>query len=320
MPVLGIDTSCYTTSVALVEGAALLREERAPLGVPEGGRGLMQSNALFQHVQNLPGLIEALDLKSNAPGAVAVSARPRPAAGSYMPVFTAGLCVARSLAAALGAPLIQTSHQEGHIAAGCFSIGFRPAKPFLAFHISGGTTELLRAEPEPDGFSLELLGATRDLHAGQVVDRVGVALGLKFPAGPALEKLALGYGGKPGALPIRANVSGMDCSLSGAESAAQRCIAAGADAAAVAYEVQRCLAGVFTAMAQAAVDGTGIKELLVIGGVASNESIRGRMREALEKQGVTVLFAAHPFSADNAVGVAAIGQQVLSRQECAFDG
>lgn len=228
-----------------------------------------------------------------------------------MPVFTAGLCVARTMAAALGIPLVETSHQEGHIAAGCFSIGFRPANPFLAFHISGGTTELLRVTPVSAGFRVELLGATRDLHAGQVVDRVGVALGLGFPAGPALEKLAAGYEGKAGALPIKANVGGMNCSLSGAESAAQRCIAAGEPASAVAFEVQRCLAGAFADMASAAVETAGISELLVIGGVASNEYIRARMREALGAKGANVLFAAHPFSSDNAVGVAALGQKFL---------
>lgn len=314
MPVLGIDTSCYTTSVALVEGTALIADERAPLEVPAGGRGLQQSAALFQHVQNLPLLIEKLGRSLCGITAVAASFRPRPVAGSYMPVFTAGAGAARSLAAALDVPLFETSHQEGHIAAGCFSIGFRPDKPFLAFHISGGTTELMKATAVGEGFSVELLGSTKDLHAGQVVDRVGVALGLRFPAGPALEKLALEYMGQPDALPIKANVTGMDCSLSGAESAAQRCIASGADGAAVAYAVQRCLAGVFTGMARSAMDATGLRQLLVIGGVASNEFIRARMRDALGADGASILFAVHPFSSDNAVGVASLGQQFLSHR------
>lgn len=311
MPVLGIDTSCYTTSTAVVEGDALIADARALLAVPEGGRGLRQSEALFQHVQNLPGLVESLGLKNRKPEAVAVSARPRPQNGSYMPVFTAGMAVAKSIASALGVPLVETSHQEGHIAAGCFSLGIWPANSFLAFHISGGTTELLRAEPAGAGFALELLGGTKDLHAGQVVDRVGVALGLGFPAGPALEALAREYRGKPGALPFKAHVSVMDCSLSGAESAAQRCVAAGGDRAAVAFETQRCLADAFVRMALAAADATGLKQLLVIGGVASNEYIRVRFIEALEPKGVEALFAKRPFSSDNAVGVAAIGQRKL---------
>lgn len=313
MPALGIDTSCYTTSAALVDGDTLEADERALLEVPAGGRGLQQSNALFQHVQNLPVLLERLRPLMRAAGAVAVSSRPRPAPGSYMPVFTAGVSVAKSVAAALGVPCFETSHQEGHIAAGCFSIGFRPSSPFLAFHISGGTTELVKAVPAPAGYALEIVGATKDLHAGQVVDRVGVALGLGFPAGPALEKLARQYGGPPGALPVKANVRGADCSLSGAESAAQRLISAGADAAAVAFEVQRCLAGAFAAMALGAAEATGLHELLVIGGVASNEYIRREMAGALEPCGVRAMFARNPYSSDNATGVAWLGQQFLNR-------
>jgi N6-L-threonylcarbamoyladenine synthase len=313
MPVLGIDTSCYTTSAALVQGDELLAEKRALLVVPEGGRGLQQSNAFFQHVQNLPRLIEELELKNYKIVAVAASARPRPAEGSYMPVFTAGQSFGRAIAQALGVPFFETSHQEGHIASGCFSIGFRPSSKFLAFHISGGTTEILVAEPDGAGYQVDIIGGTTDLHAGQVVDRVGVALGLGFPAGPALEKLAAQHKGNTGAPGIKANVSGTSCSLSGMESAAQRLIASGADGATVAHEVQRCLADVFTTMAGNAARETGLKELLVIGGVASNLYIRERMRETLVKAGITVLFAKNPFSSDNAVGTASIGQNFLYR-------
>lgn len=313
MPVLGIDTSCYTTSVAVVDGGELVTDKRIVLKVPDGGRGLQQSNAFFQHVQNLPELMEQIGLSSQDISAVAVSSRPRPAQGSYMPVFTAGLSAGRMLSSALGVPLFETSHQEGHIAAGCFSLRIQPAKSFLAFHISGGTTELLRTETTQTGYDLEIIGCTSDLHAGQVVDRVGVALGLGFPAGPALEKLALQYQGKPGLLPLRASITGTGCSLSGLESAAQRLIASGADDAAVAFEVQRCLAGVFSSMASAAAEQTGLKELLVIGGVASNSAIRQQMNETLGKHGLTVMFAVNPFSSDNAVGVASIGQNFLHR-------
>lgn len=311
MPVLGIDTSCYTTSVALVDGNQLVAEDRIILSVPEGGRGLQQSNALFQHVQNLPGLMESLALHTHSVRAIAASVRPRPAEGSYMPVFTAGQSAGRMVASALGVPFHETSHQEGHIAAGCFSLGWRPEKPFLAFHISGGTTELLLAEPADAGFRLSIVGETMDLHAGQVVDRVGVALGFRFPAGPALEQLAQQYAGKPGSLSLKAHLSGTNCSLSGMESAAQRHINAGADGSAVAYEVQRCLAGVFTDMARSASHATGLAELLVIGGVASNQFIRQYLAEHLGNAGIDVKFAVNPFSSDNAVGVAVIGQYFL---------
>ncbi len=309
MPVLGVDTSNYTTSLALVDGLSVLEDRRIVLSVPEGGRGLQQSSALFQHVQNLPVLMETIGTAGHAIEAVAASARPRPAEGSYMPVFMAGTSAGRMLASALSVPFFETSHQEGHIMAGCFSIGWAPETPFLAFHISGGTTELLVATPASQGFQLALVGQTTDLHAGQVVDRIGVALGLKFPAGPSLEQLALGHDGSPTGLSLKAHVSGSNCSLSGLESAAQRQIAAGAGGSALAYEVQRLLAETFCAMAKHAAAETGIREILVIGGVASNQYIRGQMLGVLGKSGIAMRFAANPFSSDNAVGVAAIGQQ-----------
>lgn len=311
MPVLGIDTSNYTTSLALVDGRSVLEDRRIILSVPEGGRGLQQSSALFQHIQNIPVLMEAIGSARYEIYAVAASTRPRPAEGSYMPVFTAGASAGRILASALSVPFYETSHQEGHIMAGCFSLGWVPEKPFLAFHISGGTTELLLARPTKEGFSLTLVGQTTDLHAGQAADRVGVALGLQFPAGPALELLAACHDGSPTGLPLKAHVSGANCSLSGLESAAQRQIAAGAAREAVAFEVQRQLAIAFAAMAEHACIMTGIRELLVIGGVASNQYVRQQLLLTLANSGICVRFAVNPFSSDNAAGVAAIGQQFL---------
>ena len=138
---LGIDTSCYTTSVALaVEDGALLSRRRL-LDVEQGARGLRQSEALFQHVQRLPALLE--DMLSKAGEAqiacVCASARPRDAEGSYMPVFTAGTGFARAIAASLRVPFYETSHQQGHVRAAMEGAGALPEE-FLALHLSGGTT------------------------------------------------------------------------------------------------------------------------------------------------------------------------------------
>ena len=174
---LGIDTSAYTTSLALVDERGMLIEEyRKVLEVPQGERGLAQSTALFLHVQNLPQLVEMIkpELWSEIRG-IGVSIAPRPVKGSYMPVFTPGVAIATSLAAALGVPLLKTSHQEGHIAAGIHSSELAQ-EHFLAVHISGGTTELLEVRSiEPGKLDIEILGGTTDLHAGQFIDRVGVA-------------------------------------------------------------------------------------------------------------------------------------------------
>ena len=235
--IIGVDTSCYTTSLAVFDPAGrLLCEKRRLLPVEKGLSGLRQSEALFCHVKQLPELMEELaaEIGPIAPQAVCVSSRPRPVAGSYMPVFLAGLGLARSLAAAYGAPLYQTSHQEGHIAAALWSAGLAWQEPFLALHLSGGTGEILRVEPQPAGYEIETVGDT-DLPPGQFVDRVGVALGLSFPAGPELEKLAEQATSTD--FRLSGSVQGTHISFSGPESAAERAVAAGVEPDSIAAAV-----------------------------------------------------------------------------------
>jgi N6-L-threonylcarbamoyladenine synthase len=198
--VLGIDTSNYKTSAALVSAEGrVLCDRRRFLDVPEKERGLRQQNALFQHVLHLPELLEDLFSESGVTSgdilAVSVSTRPRPVEGSYMPVFLAGEGTARSLAAALHVPLIRTSHQEGHIRAAAQSSGMEIPERMISFHFSGGTTEAVlldqtkRKRQEAGWY--QKVGGTEDLAAGQVLDRIGVQLGFPFPCGQYLDQLAL---------------------------------------------------------------------------------------------------------------------------------
>jgi N6-L-threonylcarbamoyladenine synthase len=207
--VLAFDTSNYTTSIALMDlSGNLLDHQRQLLSVKDGERGLRQSDALFQHVRELPALMEKLTplLGQVELAAVGYSDRPRRVEGSYMPVFLAGESLARSLAASHGIPCFPFSHQEGHVAAGLWSLGLAAAAPFYALHLSGGTTELLKVTPVADtdgkGFAEEIIGATSDISLGQLIDRTGVALGLGFPAGPALEVLAEKCQEKPFEIPF----------------------------------------------------------------------------------------------------------------------
>ena len=191
--IIGIDTSCYTTSIAVVdEKGSLLAENRRILEVAAGERGLAQNAALFQHIREgrevLCSCLEKFDRKDIK--AVCVSQSPRPSENSYMPVFLAGVNDAKLLAAAYGVPVFYTSHQEGHLMAGVRTAEMPQADSFLAVHLSGGTTELLLVRTAETGFEVELLGGSSDLHAGQLVDRTGVLLGLRFPCGPELDKLA----------------------------------------------------------------------------------------------------------------------------------
>ncbi|MBM7867936.1 O-sialoglycoprotein endopeptidase [Heliobacterium gestii] len=334
--VLGIDTSCYTTSVAFASlDGRLLAQKRLLLPVKPGERGLRQGDAFFLHGRQLPGVMEDLfaELRERARvhvEAVAVSTRPRPEEGAYLPVFLAGEAVGRSVAAAQGVPFIATTHQEGHIMAGIASLEegeqakMLLEKGFLSVHLSGGTTELLQVRFDSDraAFAIEKMGATTDLHAGQLVDRVGVALGLPFPAGPRLEALAAQSDGVE-AVTFPASVKGYNVSFSGAEAQALRLIDRSCNAgetfsspspAAIARGIERCLASTLEKILRRAIEETGCRDVLIVGGVAANGFLRRRLRDRLEHRAVggRLAFATPALSGDNAVGVALLGAKFLS--------
>lgn len=313
---LGIDTSCYTTSLAAVdEEGNLLADVRQVLKVGPGERGLQQSAALFQHVQNLPGLVAELTQKIEfgEVRAVAASTRPRPVDGSYMPVFTVSSGQGQILSRVLNAPLVQTTHQEGHLVAGLWSAEGPDTDRFLAVHLSGGTTELLKVERRAKVigqplFNIEILGGTTDLHAGQFIDRVGVRLGLPFPAGPKLERLAAK--GEKGRGLIPSSVQGYRVSFSGPESQAQRLIDQGTPPEEVARAVEACIAKTLVKLIRRGIQDHDIKRVLVVGGVAANQFIQGELKLSLGREGAQLFFAEPRFSSDNAVGTALIARMM----------
>jgi len=319
MLALGLDTSCYTTSCALCAPGAEPRQARRLLPVPAGERGLRQSEAVFAHVRQLscllPGLLEGAD----APiGCVCASSSPRDGEGSYMPVFQVGLSQGKSIAAALHVPFYQTTHQRGHIAAAEFQSGLS-AEKFLALHLSGGTTDVLFKE----GDRLSPIGASADLHAGQLVDRVGVALGLPFPAGPHLEKLAR-MGTCENIVPVSMEKDGLTCHLSGAEAHLRRLIAAGAKREDVAAEVYGVLCRTVLRLLMGAAEKTGARDALLAGGVISSALLREMLLRRNEKRrsGLRLYFGRPEFSGDNAVGCALIGLKNLEKENLHgdFDG
>lgn len=313
--VLGFDTSCYTTSVAAVTAAGAVRADRRKvLAVPQGEIGLRQEAALFQHWRNLPELVAQVRAEvGEQVTAVAFTARPRPEKASYLPVFTAGANLARSLAAVLQVPALAFSHQEGHLAAGQAGAGGPQQRSFLAVHLSGGTTEILQVERDDAGFAVTVLGKSLDLNAGQFVDRVGVALGLPFPAGPHLEELARSGQGLEFSLP--SVVRGRDVSFSGPTSAALRQVERGVAKGAVARAVFRCIANTLEKVLRSAVRELGIKDVLLVGGVAGNSFLRTRLAARLEHRavGARLFFAPPQLSTDNAVGIALLGCRALGR-------
>ena len=317
--VIGLDTSCYTTSAAAVTvDGEVIASCRKLLPVPEGKRGLRQSEMVFIHTKQLPDRMEELaeKIRGMEIAAVCASARPRDDEESYMPAFHVGDAQARSLAALLGVPCFASTHQRGHVRAATVDSGVRPGN-MLAVHLSGGTTEVLSLI----GDRLTLLGGTLDLHAGQVVDRTGVALGLPFPAGPHLEGLAR-RGKSEARLPANLADGDLHCHFSGAETQIQRWIAnetlTQEDIAAEVYDL---LARTMARMITAAAKQTGVRQVLIAGGVASSALFRELVRERIAKRdrGLHVCFGRPEFSGDNAVGAALIGADLLRKQETARD-
>lgn len=301
---LGIDSSCYTTSCALVdETLKLLTSQRMMLKVAQGERGLRQSEAVFAQMRQLPEVLERTLTAGHSPiAAICVSDRPCDEAGAYMPVFQAGYSLARSLSAALGVPLFTTTHQRGHIAAASYGLG-QLSPTYLALHLSGGTTDLLKVSGE----ALHRLGSSLDLHAGQLIDRVGVALALPFPSGPHLEALARD-GKSRGRYPV--SVRGLDCHLSGVEAQALRDTQEGEmPPEDVAAEVFDLVARTVVRLLNNASEATGIHEVLVFGGVASSGLLREMIaRRTLSRHStVNWLWGDPELSGDNAVGTALIG-------------
>ena len=310
MPVLGLDTSNYTTSAAVFDGAEGRNQGRL-LEVRPGELGLRQSDALFQHVKHLPEVVEAL-LGEGGLGtvqAVGASTRPRAVEGSYMPCFLAGASQGQVLSQVLGVPFYAFSHQQGHLAAAAWSAGRLDLldRPFLAWHLSGGTTELLRVEPEEDGVAVraEILGGTSDISAGQLIDRTGVLLGLSFPAGKGVEKLSRQAQKREY---YKVKVNGLTFSLSGMENKVRQMVQRGEEPAEIAWFAQETVCRVVQACTKAAMEEYPGLPVLCSGGVASN----GRLKELL-RQNCGALFAQPQFSTDNAMGTAILTWRALER-------
>lgn len=316
--ILAIDTSCYTTSLCAVscDTGKLLFENNRMLSVKPGMRGLRQSEGFFQHVMALPEQFEQC-VAACDPGrirAVAVTERPRPVAGSYMPVFQAGVQFGRTVAATLGCPLYTYSHQEGHLMAAACSSGFMaPSEPldaisvpFYGFHFSGGTTEYLRVNRADEGFDITCVGGTRDLNFGQLIDRIGVELGLSFPCGQALDALAQGVAHEDAyAVRVTEDAEGTAVfNLSGMENKYRQMIGL-REPGYIAKHLFNTLAGVVLRLVETVPPGMPI---LVSGGVASNSIIR----KAFERRG-HIYFAEPAYARDNAYGIALLGRSAYMK-------
>ncbi|UOO37133.1 DNA-binding protein [Oscillospiraceae bacterium CM] len=290
---LAFDTSNYTTSCAVFDGETGRNSGRL-LDVPVGNLGLRQSDALFMHVRRLPSVFEALgDLGDII--AVGASTKPRETEESYMPCFLAGESQSAVLARALGVPFFDFSHQQGHIAAAAWSSGRIDLldMPHLAWHLSGGTTELLSVVPFGSALRCEIVGGTSDVSAGQLVDRAGQLLGLPFPSGRALDALAQT---SDAARCFEPKINGLTFSLSGVEHQMKQLSASGAPPADIARFALLSVIAAIRQTTETAVKKYGGLPVLFSGGVASNTLLRERLSGGI--------FAEPQYSVDNALGVA----------------
>lgn len=300
---LGIDTSNYTTSAALYDSdSGEVFQQKMLLPVKAGEKGIRQSDAVFHHTQQLPQMITALHKQYgdfSRIAAIGVSTRPRRAEGSYMPCFTVGSGTAQILSEIMNIPMYEFSHQEGHIAAALYSAGRLDLMSgrFIAFHVSGGTTEAVLAQGDGVHLTTQLIAASLDLKAGQAIDRTAVMLGLPFPGGKYLEELALDCNDS---IKYKPTMRGHDCSLSGIENQCQKMLAEGQPHEKIAKFCLTAVMNCIIAMTDALRGEYGELPLVYAGGVMSNSIMRGAITQRYHNAN----FAAPAFSCDNAAGVA----------------
>ena len=310
---IGFDTSNYTTSMAAAdEQGRIIANVKIPLPVKEGQRGLRQSDAVFLHTKNLSDIFapfKEITKEYDRVIAVGASEKPRDAEDSYMPCFLAGRAAATGYASATDSPVYFFSHQDGHIMAALYSAAHpedgREAadmnelmkKPFAAFHVSGGTTEILYVDPRGDDFRVEKIGGTTDLNAGQAIDRVGVMMGLRFPCGPEMERLAEKNTAKLQKPKI--SVKGLECCLSGLENLAASHYKKTDSPEETSAYVLEYVAATLDKMTEGLRERYSDIPIIYAGGVMSNKLIKSRLAHRND-----VYFASPAFSADNAAGIA----------------
>ena len=304
MYTIGIDTSNYTTSIAYFDG--MVGENCSQLlPVKPGELGLRQSDAVFAHIKSLPELAGRLfsHVQKDQIRAVGVSTRPRAVEGSYMPCFMVGYSHAKLLSEALQVPLVEVSHQQGHVAASLWSAGRLDLMdvPHLAWHLSGGTTELLLVEPEGKNVRCTRIGGTTDISAGQLIDRTGVMLNLPFPAGKHLDELSHAAAMTE---TFKVKCPGFEFSLSGVQNKVQQFHETYQNPAETAAFAMRCVCqAVYVATKNALNEYPGLP-VVFSGGVASNSMLRERIRE------LNPIFAEPRYSTDNAMGVAVLASRI----------
>ncbi|MCH4888821.1 peptidase M22 [Acidaminobacter sp. JC074] len=297
---LGIDTSCYTTSLVVMDGKNVVYEGRKLLTVKKGTVGLRQADAFFQHVQNLPILYKEMVYKIDVReiDRIVVSDRPRPLEGSYMPVFTAGMRFAEVIGDTLDTQVLYLSHQENHLYATLLEHGVQGN--FVGVHISGGTSEILAVDSD---LSISIIGETLDLSFGKLIDRLGVYMGLDFPCGQAMDIYTSSE-----VYPLKMSIKDMSFNISGIENQLKAYYDKEGSIEKVSVTLFRYIGKLLCKVLKKALDETNYDRIIMSGGVSANKLIREEVSSLSDK----VLFTSIEYSTDHAVGNAYYGNVVRS--------
>lgn len=306
--IIGIDTSCYTTSIAAISlGKKVIFNEKIMLNVKEGNNGLRQSEAVFQHINNLGEIsekIKDISKKYNIKG-ICVSQKPRPIKDSYMPVFMVGYNFAKTLSTLIGCKLYETTHQENHIEASLFTNNIIDKNNFLSIHMSGGTTEILLVNNEKDNYNIEIVGGTKDISFGQLIDRIGVKLGYKFPAGKyidedaikCIEKIEKG---------LKTSVKDGYMNLSGLENQINNLIENNSKEYIAKILLDSIVRNIYKSILYIS-KNYNLNEVVFAGGVSASKYIKKELNSKLKKENIYPYFTEVEYSTDNALGCAIIG-------------
>lgn len=303
--ILGIDTSAYTTSIAVAEAATgkIISDLRRVLSVGEGQKGLRQQEAVFQHLKNFIELYEQLDMDLSKINTVSVSSRPRNVEGSYMPVFTVGQNFGRAIARTLNAEYMEYSHQENHIGAALMEHYKEINRNILAIHISGGTTEFLHVNKLSKGYEAEIIGGTRDITLGQLIDRIGTCMGFPFPCGYHMEKY-LHSNTDIEKIKYPSIAKSQFINLSGMENYYKNLYTSNKyNKASIVCSLFEYASSCILNITEQLQNQYKFDAIIVTGGVASNSIVRNKMTDRFGSE-VKLVFPSISNSSDNAVGSA----------------
>ncbi|MFZ7131086.1 MAG: hypothetical protein ACOWWR_01870 [Eubacteriales bacterium] len=313
---LGIDTSNYTSSFALIdEVGTVLEDVRIMLSVKNGQKGLRQSDAVFQHIQNLEKISTALKkYDKNNLQAIAASITPRSVEDSYMPVFTVSKNIGLLLASVLNVPYYKTTHQLGHIRNAMAFSNVDVQKPFIAIHFSGGTSEVLSVHVENRVIIEKIIGKTLDITAGQLIDRIGVLTGLAFPSGRHMEQFA--YRGEQDPIPTTYYFKEGNVSYSGVETALKKIFQEGNYPVPVIYDnLFHNIAVSLEKLIHYHCQMQEIYQVLLFGGVLANEIVKKYLMQKFSGSSIQLFFCNKVYSSDNAVGVSYIAKDYYGENE-----